>query len=101
MRRFTLVLLVGIMLCSCSRRESFVIVEESEFGSWQWEIENMHRLVNNMNHQILLDSYNSDYQELYYEIEDLKSKLKKLDSRIHKNFIHSDEIGSHRTRYFD
>ena len=37
------------------------------------------------------------------EIEDVRERMERLDKRIHKNFIHSEELGSRGlpTRYAD
>ena len=87
-----------VSLSACSNKQSFVVVEESEFGDWQWEINEITKILNSMD----LSSTDIDLAtDTLGEIEDIRERMERLDKRIHKNFIHSDELGSRGlpTRY--
>ena len=98
MKRLFLVLALLVSLSACSNKQSFVVVEESEFGDWQWEINEITKILNSMD----LSSTDIDLAtDTLGEIEDIRERMERLDKRIHKNFIHSDELGSRGlpTRY--
>lgn len=100
MKKLISILFVLVCISSCSSRQSFVVVEESEFGDWQWEVAEITTILNEMNMP-----YTDDEEVLavFDKIESIKERMERLDKHIHKNFLHSDEIGSQElpTRYAD
>ena len=99
-RRLFLVLTIMISLSSCSDNKSFVVVVESEFGDWQWEVEEITKILQDMD---LPYTDNKEVSDIFNEIESIRERMERLDKHIHKNFLHSDEIGSRGlpTRYAD
>ena len=99
-RRLFLVSTIMISLSSCSDNKSFVVVEESEFGDWQWEVEEITKILQDMD---LPYTDNKEVSDIFNEIESIRERMERLDKRIHKNFLHSDEMGSRGlpTRYAD
>lgn len=93
-------LAIMISLSSCSNNKSFVVVEESEFGDWQWEINEITKILNSMD---LSSTDRDSVADILDEIDGIRERMERLDKRIHKNFIHSDELGSRGlpTRYAD
>ena len=89
-----------VSLSACSNKKSFVVVEESEFGDWQWEISEITKILSNLD---LSPTDGDGATGILDEIEDVRERMERLDKRIHKNFIHSDELGSRGlpTRYAD
>ncbi len=100
MKRLFLVLALLVSLSACSNKQSFVVVEESEFGDWQWEISEITKILNSMD---LSPTDGDCATDIIDEIEDVRERMERLDKRIHKNFIHSEELGSRGlpTRYAD
>ena len=82
-----------VCLSACSDKKSFVVIEESEFGDWQWEINEITKILNSMD---LSPTDGDGATTVLDEIEGIRERMKRLDKRIHKNFIHSDELGSQR-----
>ena len=100
MKRLFLVLVLLVSLSACSNKQSFVVVEESEFGDWQWEISKITQILSSMD---LSPTDGEGATDILDEIEDVRERMERLDKRIHKNFIHSEELGSRGlpTRYAD
>lgn len=100
MKKLLSILLLLVSMSACSNRQSFVVVEESEFGDWQSEVAELTMILNEMN-----VPYTDDEEVLavFDKIESVKERMKWLDKHIHNNFLHSDEIGSRGlpTRYAD
>lgn len=98
MKRFFIVLIMLISLSGCSNNKSFVVVEESEFGDWQWEISEITEILNSMD---LSSTDGEVVTEVFEDIEGIRERMNRLDKHIHRNFLHSDEIGSRGlpTRY--
>lgn len=87
-----------VSLSACSNKKTFVVVEESEFGDWQWEISEITKILSSMD---LSPTDGDGATGILDEIEDVRERMERLKKRIHKNFIHSDELGSRGlpTRY--
>lgn len=100
MKNIFSVLILVLCLSSCSNNKSFVIVEESEFGDWQWEVGKIYETLDSMN---LSDTDDENVANIFNELDKIRERMKKLDNNIHKNFLHSDEIGSRGlpTRYMN
>lgn len=98
MKRLFLVLALLVSLSACSNKKTFVVVEESEFDDWQWEISEITKILSSMD---LSPTDGDGATGILDEIEDVRERMERLDKRIHKNFIHSDELGSRGlpTRY--
>ena len=98
MKQLLILLALLVSLSACSNKKSFVVVEESEFGDWQWEISEITKILNSMD---LSPTTGNGATDTHEEIEDIRERMERLDKRIHKNFIHSDELGSRGlpTRY--
>lgn len=93
MKRVFIVLALLVSISACSNKKSFVVVEESEFGDWQCEINEITKILNSMDLSLTDRDVTTD---ALGEIEGIRERMKRLDKRIHKNFIHSDELGSQR-----
>ena len=98
MKRLLILLALLLSLSACSNKKSFVVVEESEFGDWQWEINEITKILNSMD---LSPTDGDGASAILYEVEGIRERMERLDKRINKNFIHSDELGSRGlpTRY--
>ena len=85
---------------ACSNNNSFVVVEESEFGDWQGDVDEVSRMLNAMDLSVT-DA--DDIAAVFDDIKAIREKMTRLNKRVHRNFLHSDEIGSKGlpTRYVD
>ncbi|MBQ8070450.1 MAG: hypothetical protein IJ202_06345 [Bacteroidales bacterium] len=89
---------------ACSNRSSYVVVEESEFGHWQNEVESIKETLESIS-DLSFDTLTLDLDdtgEIMETIEELKSRVEDLEDRMHRNFISSEELpnSSIPSRYF-
>lgn len=100
MKRLVMVLALLVSLTACSSRNSYIVVEESEFGDWQWEIDEITKTLNSLD---LSCTEDDEVAEIFDEIKGIRERMERLDKHIHKNFLHSDELRSRGlpSRYAD
>lgn len=98
MKRFLVVLALLVSLSACSNKKSFVVVEESEFGDWQWEVDEISQMLNTMD---LSATDADDVAAVFDEIEEIRDRMERLNRHMHSNFLNSEDIGSRGlpTRY--
>ena len=98
--RCLILLTIIISFSACSGKKSFVVVEESEFGDWQWEVEEITKILQDMD---LPHTNDKEVCDIFTEIKSIRERMERLDKHIHKIFLHSDDIGSQGlpTRYAD